>query len=121
VIHGEVPDAVEYLQNFSVVIVPLLSGSGMRLKIVESMALGKCVISTSIGAEGIDIQDNQNIVIANSPVEWIQKLSDLIADAKKAKEIGTYARKFIQTHYRWEYLIQQMQNFYQQFKILENA
>jgi glycosyltransferase involved in cell wall biosynthesis len=121
VIHGEVPDAVEYLQNFSVVIVPLLSGSGIRLKIVESMALGKCVISTSIGAEGIDIQDNQNIVIANSPVEWIQKLSDLIADAKKAKEIGTYARKFIQAHYRWEYLIQQMQNFYQQFKILENA
>ncbi|GIV43400.1 MAG: glycosyl transferase family 1 [Bacteroidia bacterium] len=59
ILHGEVPDALEYLKPFSVVIVPLLSGSGMRVKIIESMALGKCIITSSIGAEGIPVQPNE--------------------------------------------------------------
>ncbi len=121
VIHGEVPDALEYLKSFSVVIVPLLSGSGMRVKVIESMALGKCIITTSIGAEGIDVQHYKNIIVANQPSEWLKELENLIKNPTFAIQLGEKAREFVKEHYEWSHLIQEMQNFYQQFKIKENA
>lgn len=121
IIHGEVPDALEYLKQFSIVIVPLLSGSGMRVKIIESMALGKCIITTSIGAEGIPVQSNENIIIANEPSEWFHQLENLLKNHLWVQQIGEKAREFVKEHYEWSYLIQEMQKFYQQFKIKENV
>jgi glycosyltransferase involved in cell wall biosynthesis len=121
ILHGEVPDALEYLKPFSVVIVPLLSGSGMRVKIIESMALGKCIITSSIGAEGIPVQPNENIFIANNSTEWKKTLENLLQNAILAPTVGKKARAFVMEHYEWSHLIQKMQNFYQQFKIKENA
>ncbi len=121
VIYGEVPDAIEYLKSFSIVIVPLLSGSGMRVKIVESMALGKCIVTTSIGAEGIPVNSGENIFIANDAESWQNILKILIQNPNKAMSIGENARNFARHHYEWSFLVKQMLDFYQQLKIKENA
>jgi polysaccharide biosynthesis protein PslH len=64
IIDGEVPDVWEYMQRFSIMVVPLFSGSGIRIKIVEAMAAGKAIITTAIGAEGINYENGQHLIIA---------------------------------------------------------
>ncbi len=71
IIHGFVEDATEFMQKYNLMLVPLLSGGGMRVKILEGMAASKCIISSSIGAEGIDYLNGENIVICNEPKEWV--------------------------------------------------
>ena len=71
-VEGEVPDAKQFMLSKDIMIVPLLSGSGIRIKIIEGMALGKTIITTSIGAEGLDINDGVNILIANTPQEFLE-------------------------------------------------
>jgi glycosyltransferase involved in cell wall biosynthesis len=120
-IHGEVPDALKFLQQFSLLIVPLLSGSGMRVKVIESMALGKCIITSNVGAEGIEIENKKNILIADTPQEWLNMLNLAVQNMNIIKEIGFNARSFVKEHYQWENLVCKMINFYQQFNVLQNA
>lgn len=93
---GFVNNAIEFIQQHDVMIVPLLSGSGIRVKIIEAMALGKCVISTSIGAEGINYSPNKNILIANSAKEFTETIHELTSNPEKINTIGKEARKFIE-------------------------
>lgn len=93
-IHGEVEDSAQFLSSYPVMIVPLLSGGGMRLKILEAMSLGRLVISTKLGFEGIDVIDNEHILVANTPEEFIDKLKlcsqypeKIITISKNAKEL----------------------------------
>jgi glycosyltransferase involved in cell wall biosynthesis len=73
-VHGFVDDAIAFKRSHQLMLVPLLSGGGMRVKIIEGLAAKKCIISTSIGAEGIEYTANKNLVIANSPQEWIDAI-----------------------------------------------
>ncbi len=97
--HGFVENALTFMNAHDVMIVPLLSGSGMRIKIIEAMALGKCVVSTSLGAEGIDYQANQNIMIANTAQEFIETLIELNTHPERISFIGSNARKLISDKY----------------------
>ncbi len=106
--HGFVPDAIEFMTQHDVMLVPLLSGSGMRIKIIEAMALGKCVISTSIGVEGINCIHEKNILIANTAQEFMNELQRLIAMPEKAIEIGKEARKFIKENHSSEILSEKL-------------
>lgn len=99
IVEGEVDDAKEFINRHDIMIVPLLSGSGMRVKILEGMALGKVVISTSIGMEGINAKDQISIVCADTPHAFKEKLSFIVRDKAKQKEVGMNARKFIATHF----------------------
>lgn len=74
VFHGEVPCSRDFLNEHSVMIVPLLSGGGMRAKILEGMALGKVVLSTDIGMEGIHGQDRKHFLLANEPAQWLEAI-----------------------------------------------
>ena len=96
---GEVADAFEFMRSKSVMIVPLLSGSGMRIKIIEGMALGKTIISTNIGTEGINSSHRENIFLANSPEEFVETIIELSKDEVLCKKIGENASDFIQNHY----------------------
>ena len=69
---GEVKDVTPYYLKNNIAIVPLLEGSGTRLKILEAMSFGLPVISTCIGAEGIDYIENKHIIIANDPIAFQQ-------------------------------------------------
>jgi glycosyltransferase involved in cell wall biosynthesis len=94
-IQGEVDDALEFVNSKSIMIVPLLSSGGMRVKIVEGMAMEKCIISTSLGAEGINHTDGINILIANNSDEFFEAMKRCITDEEYCRNIGLNARKLI--------------------------
>ena len=98
-IHGEVDSAVDFINEHPIMIVPLLSGSGMRVKILEGMALGKVVISTTIGAEGIDAVHKESILIADSPTAFLACIKWLMDNPKRMKEVGKAARIFISENF----------------------
>ncbi|MCB2410139.1 glycosyltransferase family 4 protein [Hymenobacter lucidus] len=74
IVHGFVESAAEFMQQYDLMIVPLLSGGGMRIKIIEGMALGKCIISTGLGSEGIFVRNGFDIVLCDEPTEWLERL-----------------------------------------------
>ena len=95
-IQGEVDDGLEFVNSKSIMIVPLLSGGGMRVKIVEGMAMQKCIISTSLGAEGISYKNGVNILIANTRDEFLKAIKRCVADEDYIKAVGVNARKLIE-------------------------
>lgn len=92
---GEVDDAYKFMNSKSIMVVPLFSGSGMRVKIIEGMALGKCVVSTPIGAEGIEVTNGKNILLASKPDEFVREIGRLIEDPELFREVGGNAIGFI--------------------------
>ncbi|WP_158288514.1 glycosyltransferase family 4 protein [Mucilaginibacter psychrotolerans] len=95
-IQGEVDDALEFVNSKSIMIVPLLSGGGMRVKIVEGMAMQKCIISTTIGAEGINFTDGKDIIIANNADEFYKAMLRCIRDEEYSRTVGKNARLLIE-------------------------
>jgi glycosyltransferase involved in cell wall biosynthesis len=77
---GRVPSVIEHLRQSAVVIVPLRIGGGTRLKIYEAMATGKAVVSTTVGAEGLDVQHGRDIILADDPASFSQAVIALLRD-----------------------------------------
>ena len=102
VLTGLVPDIRPYAAISSVFVVPLLSGSGTRLKILDAMAMGIPVVSTSIGAEGLDVEHGANILLGDSPPDFGSAVIDLMENEVKAKAISNRARALVQEQYSWE-------------------
>jgi glycosyltransferase involved in cell wall biosynthesis len=92
---GEIEDAYQFMNSKAIMMVPLRSGSGMRIKIVEGMALGKAIVSTTIGVEGIAATDREQILIANDPGEFLQAVTELIEDKALYKKVCKNAVEFI--------------------------
>jgi glycosyltransferase involved in cell wall biosynthesis len=113
IVEGEVEDAQLFMEAHSVMIVPLFSGSGIRIKIIEGMAKGKAIISTPVGAEGIDYTPGVNILIAGNPTEFIQKIQMCMNDPCKVQELGQQARILIEKSYDRSTIIQNLLRFYQ--------
>lgn len=88
IFHGEVHDAASFMESCHFFVVPLLSGGGMRLKVVEAMAMGRCVISTTIGAEGIDCKIGEEILLADDPADWVTVFQGLLADSANSVSIA---------------------------------
>jgi len=97
-----VKDVTEYIAAADVAIAPILSGSGTRLKILEYMAIGKPVISTRLGAEGIAIENGKNIILADDMNEFAGQVIKLILDANLRKQIGNNARELVVKKYDWK-------------------
>ncbi|MDX2003051.1 MAG: glycosyltransferase family 4 protein [Chitinophagales bacterium] len=103
---GFVPNLSEFMAN-SISIVPILLGSGVRIKILESMALGAPVVSTSMGAEGIMAEQGRDILIADEPVRFAELILKLVADQDAYKQIRENALAQVAVHYQLEETIQQ--------------
>jgi glycosyltransferase involved in cell wall biosynthesis len=101
-IYDFVENAQQFMNAHDIMIVPLLSGSGMRIKIMEGMALGKPIITTTIGAEGIEITDKENIFIADTPEEMIQIIDFCVDLGGKCNKKKKNARKLIENKYAQE-------------------
>ena len=99
VFHGEVPDAQRFMNQHSVSIVPLFSGSGIRVKILEAMMLGRVVLTTSMGLEGIPAQDGEEVLIANSDYDFIEKIEFCRKRPDLLRGMGEQARKFAVNHF----------------------
>lgn len=99
VVHGEVSNAVNFIKEHSIMVVPLLSGSGMRAKILEGMALGKVVMTTRLGLEGITARHGREVLLADTPQEFSALLRQYANDPKKLEYIGRQARAFVVEKY----------------------
>lgn len=109
---GEVESAHDFIRSKAIMVVPLLSGSGMRIKIIEGMALGKAIITTSIGREGIDVKHKKNMMIANSPNEFLDAVRFLLSGKEKTVEMGKQAVEFVNHHYDNLKIMQVLSKFY---------
>lgn len=112
-IQGEVDDALEFLNSKSIMIVPLLSSGGMRVKIVEGMAMQKCIISTALGAEGINYENGVNILIANNQDEFYEAIKLCIADEEFCKYVGLNARKLMEEQHDVNKVTKNLVKFYE--------
>ena len=113
-IKGEVADASRFMCENGIMVVPLFSGSGVRVKIIEAMALGKTVITTSLGAEGIMCEHRKNILIADTPDEFLDAIITCFSDQGVASQIGENARQYIQENHLMEKVSNIIQKYYQQ-------
>lgn len=109
---GEVPSAIEFIRSKGIMVVPILTGSGMRVKIVEGMALGKAIISTTIGAEGIDAHNGKQILIADSPDDFVVALEKLLHSKQSIVDMGARAKAYAQSHFDNNNLTNQLLNFF---------
>lgn len=112
---GEVPDAVAFMHSRQLMVVPLRSGGGMRVKIVEGMAAGKAIVSTSIGAEGIDCNHDENILLADTPEEMADTILYCFSDPDKMKQIGRQARQFATENHATGPIMDRLIAFYNTF------
>ena len=108
IIDGEVENAKTFMQKHNLMIVPLLNGSGIRIKILEAMAMGKTIISTSIGASGIHYEDKKNILIADTAVQFVDQIIWHLENPLESKKIGENARLNIRAHYDAEKIAEQL-------------
>ena len=95
---GTVPSVHEYLREATVVVVPLRIGGGTRLKIFEAMAMGKAVVSTSIGAEGLDVERGHDLMIADDPSDFADCVLRLLRDHKLRQSYEQAAFKVAMCH-----------------------
>lgn len=110
---GEVEDQLEFIRSKSVMIVPLQSGGGMRIKIIEGMAMAKAIVSTSIGAEGISCEDQVNIVLADTETAFEQAIENCVVNKTFTETIGKNARVLIENKYDNYKICKELVAFYQ--------
>ncbi len=111
-IQGEVDNALEFVNSKAIMIVPLLTSGGMRVKIVEGMAMQKCIISTSLGAEGINYVNGRDILIADTIEEFYIAIKRCISDEGYCRQVGANARKLIEAEYDIHLITQKLVDFY---------
>ena len=109
---GHIKDARKYMNENGVMIVPLLSGSGMRVKIIEGMALGNVIISTTIGAEGIQYEHGKDILIADTPQEFVEAITACYSDIELCKKVGRNAKELVRNKYDNIVISQKLIKFY---------
>jgi polysaccharide biosynthesis protein PslH len=106
-------DAVEpYIDRAAAVIVPLRLGGGTRLKIVEAMAKAKAIVSTRVGAEGIDVVNGKSALLADDPQGFADSVENVLADRALAKRLGAAARELAESRYGWPALVLDLERFY---------
>ncbi|PID93909.1 MAG: hypothetical protein CSA95_05440 [Bacteroidetes bacterium] len=110
---GEVADARKFMRSKPIMIVPLLSGSGIRIKIIEGMQEGRTIISTTIGAEGICYTPGKDLLIADTPEAFVQMIEKAIHDRAFCKQIGRNAQKTISQVYDNRVITDHLISFYQ--------
>ena len=98
---GWVEDIRPFVARGSICIVPLRIGGGTRLKIFEAMAMGKAVVSTTVGAEGLPVRDGENIVLADTPGDFAASVISLLHDSNQRRRLGASARALVQEKYSW--------------------
>ena len=105
---GSVADLRPYYEQAAAAVVPLRAGGGTRLKILESMALGRPVVSTSIGCEGLDVEHDHHLLIADRPEEFAGCVTRLLRDPSLCQRLAAAARGLVETRYAWPAIAQRL-------------
>lgn len=111
--HGEVADARVFMAKHQISIAPCFSGSGMRIKIIESMVLGKAVVTTTLGAEGLNAVHNENIIIADDAGDFFRHVERLIEFPELCHSMGASAKNFAARNFDNKILAANLAAFYE--------
>lgn len=109
---GRVDDVVPYYNQSTVCVVPLRAGGGTRLKILEAMALGRPVVSTSLGCEGLDVVDGEHLLIADNSAEFAEQTIRLLTDTTLVQRITRNARELVMARYDWDVIAERLMKIY---------
>ncbi len=110
---GFVNDLRPYLERAAAIVVPLRVGGGTRLKIVEAMAKSKAIISTRIGAEGIDVTHERDVLLGDTPAEFANLVVRVLEDLQLAQRLGESARELAVNRYAWPSIVGRLEGFYE--------
>ena len=110
---GFVDDIRPYIDEAAVMVVPIRVGSGTRLKILDAMAMGKAIVSTSVGCEGLNVNDGKDILIADEPEDFVNKAIDLLKNSNKRITLEKNAIELAKT-YDWDLITQRQELAYHQ-------
>jgi glycosyltransferase involved in cell wall biosynthesis len=116
---GEVTDVRPYLAQAAVVVVPLRIGGGSRIKILEALAMGKAVVSTSIGAEGLAVGHGIHLLLADTPADFASRTVDLLTSPQECRRLGGNGRRLVVEHYSWDRAAGALESAWQQACVLE--
>jgi polysaccharide biosynthesis protein PslH len=113
---GEVDNAIAFMQSKKIMIVPLLSAGGVRVKIIEGLAMQRAVISTSLGAEGLECEHQKNILLADTPEQWLDAISELITNEDRIHELGVHGREHVKTYFDISGISKTLIDFYKELR-----
>ncbi len=109
---GFVDDVRSYIADAEVYVVPLRIGGGTRLKILQAFAMEKSVVSTSVGCEGIDVTDGENILISDEPSQFAENVIRLLMDRQLSHKLGENGRNLVQQKYEWRAIARKLDSIY---------
>ncbi|HBB92612.1 MAG TPA: hypothetical protein DC042_13090 [Bacteroidales bacterium] len=109
--HGEIEDAQSFTAGLSVMVIPLFSGSGMRIKMLDYLSEGKAVVSTTIGAEGVCLTPGTESLVADRPVDFAAAVITLLRSPGLRKEMGEKAIELVRNNYSNDLLIKRFVDF----------
>ena len=110
---GYVDDVRPYIAGACVYVIPLRIGGGTRLKVLEAMALGKPIVSTSLGCEGFEgLVPGRELCLAETPEEFAQRVIELLSDASRRENLGQAARRFVEEQYDWRLIVPKLERAY---------
>lgn len=111
---GSVADVVPFYQQAKVCVVPLRAGGGTRLKILEAMALGRPVVSTTVGSEGLEVKDGEHLMIADAPADFAHRVIQLLRDDELRHRLCQNGRRLVEGRYDWSAISEQLLQVYDQ-------
>lgn len=99
---GRVEDVREHIARHAVYIIPLRIGGGTRIKAYEAMAMGKAVVSTGVGVEGLPVKDREHLILADDAPQFAEAVINLLRNPQRRRELGMAAREFVKNNFSWE-------------------
>ena len=114
---GYVEDLRDYYHRCTVFIAPLVTGSGIKNKVLEAMAAGIPVVTSSIGIDGINVEDGKHVIIANNLLQWNSGILNLLCDSELCRQLSINGREYIAANYDWNILIN---DYFLSFNSIEN-
>jgi glycosyltransferase involved in cell wall biosynthesis len=112
-LHENVPEILPWFRGADLLVVPLRYGAGIRIKILEAMAAGLPIVTTSKGCEGLQVVHGRELLVADDPETFASEVIRLLDDHALRRTLAENARKFVAGHYSWETLVQRMSSGYQ--------
>jgi glycosyltransferase involved in cell wall biosynthesis len=113
---GEVEDAIAFMQSKAIMVVPLLSAGGVRVKIIEGMAMGRAVVATSLGAEGLGCEHGKQLLMADRLEDWIEAIDILMNEQTVRASLAAEGRKHVASHFDIAAVTNQLVNFYKEIR-----
>ena len=113
IVTGAVPDIRPYVDKAAVCVIPLRMGSGTRLKVLEALSMGKAMVSTSVGCEGIDVKTNEHLFIEDDPTQFANAVITLLEDAELRNRLGAAGRKLAVEKYGWESVVRDLEAYHE--------